>query len=410
MQRPEMQQPVQDQPQDSVRLLTVICVIFFTIGMSQGAMGPAIPDLARQTGASLVATGGLVTAIYLAALVGQTAAGLLIGRLGARRIMISGMAGFVLGIIGIVTSTSLVMLLTAASCLGTGIGAILLTGNVTAAEASTGAGPLNLVNAIFGLGAIISPALVGVSIFAFDSGIHALWVIPVGMVLAAGLLFAWVPKSLAKPVGMPDDTSARPGLWIMLRAPLILCIGLFIMGYLAQEVAIITWLPVVLERSVGMSLALGAMVISWYWLLVTLARFVAAWASRFAGPLLILRIGIALCCAGGGTLWLAVIMANASLGIVAVTMLGLALGPLLPTMLAVTRAAFPRNAGLATGLVVGLGNIGGASAPLIFGMMIEIQGVVAATSLLFGLPLAMALILVVIDRQSQQHQPALARA
>lgn len=382
------------------RLLVVVCVAFFSAGMMQGALGPALPDLAHQTGAGLVATGGMLTVIYLTALVGQTGAGLLIRRLGARRLLLTGMASFVPGITGIATSTSLPMLLTASGLLGLGLGSVLLAGNVVAAEASSGAGPLNLVNAIFGLGAIVSPALVGSSMIAFGSGLHALWSIPLGMILAAGLLLARAPPPSAPLPDMAASPPQAPGLLAMLRAPTLLIIGIFMIGYMSQEVGLSTWLPTLLHRATGLTLAMGAMAVSWFWLLMTAARFAAAWLSRFASPRAILRSCTGLCIAGSGLLWLGATTASAPLGLAAVTALGLGLGPILPTMLALTRAFFPHNPGLAAGLVIGIGNIGGAAAPLILGGVIEARGAVQATGLLLGAALATALVLVAIQRRN----------
>ena len=64
------------------RLLPVACVVFLTVGMSHGALGPTIPDLSRQTGAGVVPASGLLSAIFATSLIGQTISGLAIKRLG----------------------------------------------------------------------------------------------------------------------------------------------------------------------------------------------------------------------------------------------------------------------------------------------------------------------------------------
>lgn len=93
-------------------------------------------------------------------------------------------------------SPALPLLPGAAFCMGVGNGSLVLVGNVLASEASRGAGPLNLINAIFGVGAIVSPALVGLSMTAFGTGIPAIWAIPFVMGAAIGLVLVWSRLSL----------------------------------------------------------------------------------------------------------------------------------------------------------------------------------------------------------------------
>ncbi|MFV0359494.1 MFS transporter, partial [Tropicimonas sp.] len=346
---------------ESTRLLAVVCVVFFTVGMSQGAIGPALPDLARQTGSNLVAAGGSLTAIYLFALVGQTGAGLLIKRLGYRAIFLAGMTAFVIGTSGIAASTSLTILLSSAGCLGLSVGMVLLTGNVVAAEASVSAGPLNLVNAVFGVGAILAPALVSASMVTFGTGVLAIWTIPCVMAGAACLLLFWMPRPSTPQA--PDGSGAPAGrrrLRSVAGSPTVWIMGIFMIGYMAQEVGISAWLPTILNRAMEMPLSLGAIAASLFWLLMTLARFGAVWVSRYAGPHAILRHCIRLCILGGALLLAGSVTGHQALGWLAVTALGVALGPILPTMLSIARTAFPDEAGMVTGMVIGIANIGGA--------------------------------------------------
>lgn len=203
------------------RLLAVTCLAFLALGMAGAAIGPAIPDLARQTHASTVAVGGMLSALFGGALFGQFASGPLLRRIGKRGVLFGGMIAGIAGGIGIATSGSLAWLIGATCALGLGFGGLTVAGNVLAAEASEDAGPLNLVNAMYGTGAIVSPALVGFSIVRLDSGVPALWIAPCVMLIAMFLLIVWAPADVGepRPVEVAADHEGRPAGIIGSRLP-----------------------------------------------------------------------------------------------------------------------------------------------------------------------------------------------
>lgn len=388
----------------SARPLVVVCVTFFAAGMASAAIGPLIPDLARQTRASEIAVGGMLSAFFAGALASQIACGALLRPGGERRVTLVGMVACLIGAAAIATSSSLVTLLAATALLGLGFGGVTVAGNVLATAASDGAGPLNLVNAMFGLGAILSPALVGLCHVLSGSGVAAFWAIPCAMALGMALLLFWAPAPARGYAPPPAATTgAAKGL---ARSPLMWILCGFAFAYVSVENGIGGWLPTILDRGTGLPLAIGALAASWFWLLMTLARFGAAWASRRTSPLLILRGCVGLCVAGIGLLIAAALFRSQILGFAAAALLGSSLGPILPTTLALVRVVFPAHSGTATGLIFAIGSVGGAIVPWAIGALIVERGPVAGTTALLALPIVMVLLLAAIGRQLNGARPS----
>lgn len=371
----------------STRLLTVVSVVFLAAGMSQGAIGPALRDLADQAGTSTATAGTMLTAIFVAALASQSVAALIARRIGTRRIMLIGMVLFLVGISGIALAGSLPMLLAAAACNGFGIGTLLLVGNVIAAETSHEAGPLNLVNAMFGVGAIVSPALVSAALVATGTGIPALWVAPCAMAVGLVVLLG------CRPDGHNTGSHERADISAVLGSALVWLVAGLALLEVSVEISFAVWLPTILTKATGTSLALGAMVTSLFWLLLTAARFVAAWASRDVAPLTMLRGAAMLCLTGVGLLVLACVLGSQVLALAAVILAAPALGPILPTALSLLRLAHPREAGAATGLAFGCCNIGAALTPPILGVVIARFGTSAGVAVLVAVATLMNLCL-----------------
>src|SRR5258706_1776247 len=136
------------------------CISFVALGGITAALGPALPDLAANTGSSLAAVGAVITALFVGSLIALIVAGPLNDRIGQRPVLLAGVALLALGTFGVAASHWLPLTLLCAVVAGLGHGAIDVRTNVLIAEvfAARSAAALNLLNVFFGLGAVAGPA------------------------------------------------------------------------------------------------------------------------------------------------------------------------------------------------------------------------------------------------------------
>lgn len=363
------------------RGLALVSLVFLADGMSQGAIGPALQDLAARARTTPAAAGALLTAIYVGAFLGQSLAAVFAQRLGPRRVMAGAMLLFAAGSCGLILGQSLGLLILAAGIKGFADGVLLLMGNVAASQ-MRGAGALNLVNAMFGVGAIFSPALIGLSMGAFGSALPALWLIPPAMALAALLLPGWSPGTARSAAGLGAVLGQRV-VWLV--AGLCLC-------EVALEAGIATWMTTLLQ-GLGLMAAEAAWVGSLFWGVMTLSRFAAAGVSRRIAARVLLCAAVGLAILGTASLVLAWQMQSPGLAIAAIAATAAGLGPVLPTALALLRQACPEAADAATGLAFSACSIGGALVPLAIGLLIAGFGGLAGVLGFLALALVLAAIL-----------------
>ncbi|HEV2239066.1 MAG TPA: MFS transporter [Ktedonobacterales bacterium] len=350
------------------RILFVACLNFVTIGLLSAAVGPLLPALARQTGSPLGAVGALISALFAGALIAQVIGGPLNDRLGARPVLVAGLALVAAGAAGIATSQALALTLLGGVVAGVGHGAIDLGTSVLVAVtfARRSVVALNLLNVFFGLGAAAGPAVVSFALDHWGTPLPALWLI-VTLAVALVPLLLWLPLP---PPATETPSTERAALAIY-RAPLLWLLAGLVLLYVGLENGLGGWVAVYVQRSTALPLDKGALVASVFWGALTAGRLVAAIAgARLAAltsrTLLLASVATALL----GTLALAAGAGNAGATVAAVALIGLGFGPIFPTVMAITTSAFPASPGRAVGVAQTAGSIGGIVIPWLLGLVL----------------------------------------
>jgi fucose permease len=363
------------------RTMALACAVFLSAGVMFAGLGPTLPLLARQIGQDIAVLGGLFTAVSLGIILAQVGAGRASGRFGQRSVLAAGMLLMGVGSVGVTLGPNLVALLGAALLLGLGFGGVLAGGNLLVAQLfpSRSAAALNGVNLFFGLGSMLGPALAG---FA-GAGLGAP---QAGMWAGAGLLLALAPMVLvyaAQPAGQAsvaraEHEPAHPAAgWLL---------GLLLLIYIGTEVGFSGWLTVFMTAGGNLAPAGAALVLSGFWLALTLGRTLGAvLGMRLAAPLLLMISLLGLL--SGATL-LVLGLSNQFVSIAGVLLLGLSCGPVFPTVLAIV-ANTARDSGATTSLVLAIGNGGGLIVPVLLGVLLTQYGPLAAASMVVVAALAM---------------------
>jgi fucose permease len=343
------------------------------MGVGQSLFGPGFEPLAARFDIDLSAVSLIVSLHFLGAGVAILAAGLLISRFSYARVLAGSAGLFGAGalLVGLLGSWPLV--LAAALLMGVGFGVLNVTSNLVLLRHFhvRAAMPLNLISALFGVGAVLGPLLLG----ALLPRVGMPFLILGACALLAGTLNLRIPE--------PEPLTAAQGG----RAPLGLAnllgfLTLFFI-YVAAENSGASWEATHLAPHFGVATA--AYLTSLYWLALTAGRFLALPLSgRFKPRSLVLG-------ASAAVMTGALLTFITPFAPVAYIIMGMALAPIFPTSLVWLQQVFPARAEQITPVVMSVANLGAVLSAPVIGLAVTRHGGVAipsALALLAGLLLA----------------------
>lgn len=347
------------------------CVGFVLIGALQALYGPAIPALREEFALSPSSAGLALSAHFIGGVAGVLLFDRLYGRTGNRRILGASYLLMALGAAGFALAPDWPTALTASLLAGLGFGGIDYGLNQLFAVGfgHRSAALLNILNAHFGVGAILGPALIG------TVGADHYPAVFLGFALA-NLPLLLCLRGVSDRAPQPTDTEAtvRTGaLSRSLASVLTVFVTLYVL-HVGIEAGVGGWEPTHLE-TVGYGAGAAATATSVYWLMMTVGRFlVAPLALRFSAPAI-----ITVSCAGMTACLL--LAAVPDLAPYAYAGVGLFIAPIFPTGLPWLHRAAPR-ARRAGAVVIAASMAGGVAAGPALGKVIEWSGVQAVPLLL----------------------------
>lgn len=362
-----------------ISTLIVACLSFVALGMITAVLGPAIPQLAANSNSTIETLGTVFTGLFVGALLAQIFSGRLNDQLGPRLVLLGGLVLLAAGMVGIAASAALPITLISALIAGLGHGALDISGNVLIAQvwSHRSVTALNILGFAFGAGAVISPALAGLAIRQWSAPLPALWWSILALVICIPLviLFSLAPKH---PDGPPSAAAERsvfgsPWLWIA---------GLWLLVYVGIENGVAGWTSRFLQDTTAMPADNAALVVSGYWLALTIGRMVSAvlgtrlTATRLLG---IAMLGMIV----AGLLSVATV-GNQSLSIAAVLLLGFCYAPMHPATISMVTTRFKQAPGRAASIATAMASIGGATIPALHGWLLGQVSPHAATWLIAG--------------------------
>ncbi|MFE0020215.1 MFS transporter [Amycolatopsis sp. NPDC059021] len=351
---------------------------FVLIGALQALYGPAIPGLREDFGLTPASAGLALSAHFVGALLGVLVFSRWYARVHSRLLLGACYVAMAAGAAGFVLAGSWPVALFFAFVGGVGFGGIDygLNHMFAIGFGKRGTAMLNLLNAQFGIGSIVAPAVI-----AWIGPRHY----PVVFLVVAGLtalLLLGIGGVRERSAGSDEPASEAAADVAKKRSFGVL--AAFVVFYVLNiglESGVGGWEPTHLE-AVGYSLGTATTATAAYWLAMTLGRFaIVPVAARWpaSGIVIWSSAGVLVCAA------LSVIPALAPFTYFGV---GLFIAPTFPTGLAWLHQLAPRDAQRAGAYVLAASMVGGVVFPPLLGMGIEVTSVVSVPILLAVLGLA----------------------
>jgi fucose permease len=339
--------------------IVLIHVDFLITGIVMTFIGPMLPILAARWSLTDAQSGSLIFVQFFSSMFGMLVSGLSVQRQGYRFTLIVGALLMASGM-ALLASGSWGMGIVAVCILGIGYGLTTPAGNLRTAEINpeNSASALNVINAVWGIGAMSSPFLVAIAQRAHHPAYFLYGTAGALLVLLLTLLLTtFVPDTHAHVESPLGDKS----FWSDSALPLI-CALFFV--YVGTETSFGAWIATYARRVDSRAHALATVTPSFYWGALLLGRALAPVFLRFRSAITIARSGLAIAMVGG----LALIAAHEmKLVLVGAVLAGLGLASIFPISVSLLPGWFGSSARRASGAVFASGNIGGAVVPWFVG-------------------------------------------
>ena len=387
-------------------LFAIAVVAFVSLGLPDGALGVAWPSIQRSFGLPPDQLGALLASAMVGYLTSSFSSGAVVARLGVGRLLLWSTALMVANSLAYALAPGWGPMVGAGVLAGLGAGAIDAGINAFAA-ARFSPRRVSWLHASYGVGAMLGPLLMTAVI---GSGVGWRWGYAViGLVLAAMAVSflltvrLWdrnpsepgTPSRAREPAAGLLDTLVRPRVW--------LSISLFFV-YTGLEVSAGQWSYSLFTEVRGVAPGLAGAWVAAFWAGLTAGRVASgALAGRLTGDGL-LRLGNIGALVGTSLIWWDPGMSSGFLGL---TVLGLALAPIYPTLIAETpKHLGPIHATSAIGFQVAAAYLGTAAIPGLAGVLAASVGLEIIGPCLFGT----AALLLVLQEAARRWPPSLAES
>jgi fucose permease len=346
----------------SIRLWTAICFIAFAVtGVSINLLGSTLGSLSARYEFPL-ADAGIFTGLQA---IGSTSSVLFFGWLLDRRdprwVLCGGALLFGGGALLMGFAPTLPLALAGVLLMGVGFGGMLAGPNYLIAKlyGERGASALNALNVFYSLGAMLSAQLVA---FALRQGNYS-----IAYLVAGVLMFALtIPFTTIRV--QPEQEQRESG-----KAPVrvnylgLIPFILLFFTYIGSEVGFGSWIFTQLSTAAGAVVETAALATSLFWAGQMFGRIAGTFILRRVEDVALLPLTIVVI--GLGTALLLAFQTNINISILAAFIVGFGCGPVFPTTLGIVRKAYPTAHGTASGILIGLGNVGAIVLPWLQGQI-----------------------------------------
>jgi fucose permease len=380
----------------SALVITVAFLSFIVMGFNAGLMGVAWPSIRTSFGVSLDSIGTLMVLGTAVSLAVSFNSGPMIARIGmGPLLMVSciiggfGLLGFSLAPAWWVVILFSMMASTGATMLNTGINTYLAT-NVSA-------GLMNWLHACFGLGAIISPAMMTAILnrgysWRWGYGIIVLsyWVLAAGFGLAAK---RW-PASEGASTGANPDSATAPSTGVRsqdtLKLPAVWFSLALFFTFTGMEGAAGQWPYTLFTEGRGIDPAVAGFWASVFWASVTVGRIFFGIVVGRVGAVPLIRMCMAGSVCGAALIWWGI---SDTLSFLGLALIGFSTSPLFPVLTSNTPERLGSgHAANAIGFQMTAVRLGLAAIPALMGVLAEAFGLETIGLCLFVVAVAMLLL------------------
>ncbi len=371
----------------SVLLLIIIYVAFISLGLPDSLLGSGWPIISVDLNTPLSTAGLISMVISLGTVISSIMSDFLYRKLGTHKIVVASVFLTAVSLLGFYFSYHVIWFFVLAIPLGIGAGAIDAALNHYVANHFK-AKHMNWLHSFWGIGATISPLIMGFAIASTPSWRNGYLIVGIIQSILVIVLiltkFLWQKNGqnndqvLLKSNRLKDIKGLVPGL-------------LTFFGYCALEASAGLWGASYLVNYQNLLPAHAAMVVSTYYLGITVGRFINGFLTYKFDNRQLIRFGFVLITIGIVLL----IFKSEYLFFIGFVLVGLGLSPIYPSMLHETPKRFgANNSSKLMGLQMASAYIGTMTMPMLTGFITGFTGF-----WIYAMILCVFLILMIISNE-----------
>lgn len=348
-------------------LKALVFLMFAMFAMTTDSVGTVIPEVIREFELGLTAGGSFQYATMSGIGISAIALGFLADRIGRKATILIGLCLFGISSALFAAGHSFLFFVTLLFVSGLGIGifkagALALIGDLSR---STGehARTMNLIEGFFGIGAIAGPAIVA---YMLHTGASWKWVYLIAAILCGLLVLGSALARFPRPIVTRSEPAHASEALRMAGDPAAKFFGGALMLYVGAEAAIYVWAPTYLAGYSGSWLWLAAYVVSIFFVLRAVGRFLGVWLlARFDWATVLLA-----CSAAMALLFWVAVVGGREVAIFALPATGLFMSVLYPTINSTGISCYDKGRhGSIAGLLLFFTCISAVFAPMAMGAM-----------------------------------------
>lgn len=394
----------------SLALLVLIYAAFVSMGLPDGILGAAWPQMRAELGVGLNENWPMLTLATCGGALSSFLSGLVLRRLGIGTVLV--LTAFLTAsvILGYAVSPTFTGITALAFLLGLGNGAIDAGLNNFVAR-NLSSGHMSFLHAFWGVGVSLGTLIVS-GILALGGTWRGAYLIVGGVQLLLALAFlrrrgSFSGSAVAEPPEAPEPrlqhlpfkaTLALPAAWASMATFFLYC---------GVESGTGLWIASLLHDARGWSMQAAGLMVTLYWGSLTVGRFLIGTVAQRTTPLGIVRVAVLGAVLGTSLIALSSLMAERTVLAGLLTALGLlftgfSLSPIFPMLVYDTPRAVGHGHALnLTGFQMGCGNLGNTLLPIALGTFMRVYSIEWLGSMLLALALGMVLLLTARERYVQ---------
>ena len=350
-----------------ILLLAVIYIAFIGLGLPDSLIGSAWPVMHLELGVEISSMGIVTMIISAGTIISSLMSDFLTKKLGAGMITAISVTMTAASLVGFSLSQSFVLLCFLAVPYGIGAGAVdSALNNYVALHYSSR--HMSWLHCFWGVGAATGPYIMGYCIGAAKGWSSGYFYVSVIQLVISAILFASLPL-WKKRVSSSDSGSSGGGIFSSLKIKGVPLVLITFFAYCALESTAGLWSASYFADG-GISSESAARFASFFYIGITVGRFISGFVADKLGDRRFVRIGLCVIFIGIGML-----MAGSFLSLVGLIVIGLGCAPIYPCIIHATPTNFgAENSQAIIGIQMASAYLGTTLMPPVFGFLTRVFG------------------------------------